>query len=35
MKPVTAIMIGDGKVGMVPVDDIVRIGTGGMGHDAV
>ena len=27
--------IGDGKVWIVPVDDVIRIRTGEMGHDAV
>ena len=27
--------IGDGKVWLVPVDDVVRIRTGEMGHDAI
>ena len=27
--------IGDGKVWLVPVDDVIRIRTGEMGHDAV
>jgi len=27
--------IGDGKVWMVPVDDVIRIRTGEMGHDAI
>ena len=27
--------IGDGKVWLVPVDDVIRIRTGEMGHDAI
>ncbi len=27
--------IGDGKVWMVPIDDVIRIRTGEMGHDAI
>ena len=27
--------IGDGKVWMVPIDDVIRIRTGEMGHDAL
>jgi nitrogen regulatory protein P-II 1 len=27
--------IGDGKVWLVPVEDIIRIRTGEMGHDAI